>query len=106
LEVLPVQLIQQFTSQDVSHWRARWIAAGLEPDWILGSLVYHEACGILLPGHRIRIWDPTDNLWLREGNPGYSGTLAVRVVCPSPSLPETLQWGRHDLRLNKWVKVV
>jgi hypothetical protein len=100
-----VQLVQQFSEQDVHHWRERWMTAGQSVDWIAGTCVYHEACAVIVYENRIRIWDPTNNFWIYPGqSPGYEATLAARVIA-TVSDPSTLVWGNHQIALNRWMKI-
>ncbi len=90
-----VQLVQHFTTVNARHWHRRWSKRGLDTRWINDELVYHEACGVLLTGGRMRIWDPTDAVWIGpEQRPGYASTVAVRI----PGLDVGIvTWGRHRL---------
>lgn len=99
----PVQLIQRFSEQAAHHWRQRWLKAGQSADWIIGPYVYHEACAIVVYKNYIKIWDPTDNLWIYPNqSTGYGVTLAVRVIFTDMS---TFIWNDCQIRSNQWTKV-
>lgn len=101
----PVQLVQQFSEQDLHHWRKKWLKAGQSPDWIIGTHVYHEACAVVVHENYIKIWDPTDNFWIYPDQyPGYGATLAIRVIAPF-SAPNILVWGNHQIIPNQWIMV-
>lgn len=100
-----VQLVQQFSEQDVRHWRERWMRAGQSVDWIIGTRVYHEACAVIVYENCIRIWDPANNFWIYpDQSPGYGATLAARIVATA-SDPSILVWGNHQIALNQWMRV-
>ncbi len=44
--------------QRSEHWRARWLSAGVRPDWIGDSSVYHEVIRV-----QDRYWDPSEARW-------------------------------------------
>lgn len=104
----PVQLIQQFSDQDVHHWRRTWMHEHRPANWIISNLVYHEACAVIEQGNRIRIWDPTECWWIgSEQSVGYASTLAICVdVLSDFAAPTVLIWGRHSLRPNFWTNIV
>lgn len=104
----PVQLIQQFSDQDTHQWHRTWMRGYRPANWIIGNLVYHEACAVIDQGNRIRIWDPTECWWIgSKQSVGYATTLAICVDVLSDSAPSAiLTWGHHSLRPNFWTVIV
>ncbi len=103
LEVFPVQLIQKFSEQDTQHWRRRWKEKGLSLNWISGSLVYHEACAVLSDRRQVRVWDPTDNVWIRPFHRhGYATTVAIQFNTQK-SIVGMLKWGDLSVTPDIWV---
>jgi len=107
LSVFSVQLIQRFSLQDTQHWEKKWLEKGLSSNWIFGSLVYHEACAVLIGANRVRVWDPTDNTWLHPSQcGGYATTIAVRfVVEDNLTKVNTLKWEDLTIQLNTWRRI-
>ena len=110
VSVFSVQLIQRFSSHDVQHWDKKWTENGLLPNWIFGSLVYHEACAVLIGANQVnqvRVWDPTDNTWLHPARcGGYATTAAVRfVVKEYPTKINALNWEGLVIPSNVWRKI-
>jgi hypothetical protein len=99
--VVRVQLIEKFNAQNVRCWTALWEDAGVHCRWAFGSLVYHEAVGVVQEG-LLRVWDPTDGLWLEPDDPqAYGATLAIRVTTPS-GLRSCVQWGGRRVTTDRW----
>ncbi len=107
LSVFSVQLIQRFSLHDAYHWDRKWAEKGLLSNWISGSLVYHEACAVLIGPNQVRVWDPTDNTWLRPSQcGGYATTVAVRFVAEGyPAKIDVLKWEYLVIPSNTWIKI-
>lgn len=100
VESFRVQLVKQSSQQDVRHWRERWRAAKLTPDWIFETLVYHEVCGIIDSAQKFRIWDPTHNIWVDPNLvSGYRSTQALRIAISESVI---FPWGNHKLVGGEW----
>lgn len=104
----PVQLVMQYSPQDIEQWRGRWQSERIAYDWTLGNMVYHEACAVTSDHNSVRIWDPTDCLWLDDSSvAGYSSVRAVRLVPEKDDgRPDVMLWGKHELANGLWVQLV
>lgn len=102
-EAVPVQMLQRFSENDARHWRRRWSQAGASTGWMNGDLAYHEAVGILRPARRLRVWDPTDGMWLEPAPPqSYGSTQAIRVITQPGDEIESLEWEGMMVEVNTW----
>ena len=104
-EVCRVQLVESSHAEQVAHWQARWEEVrGAEP-WIWGSLVYHEAVGVL-DGATLRVWDPTEGAWRTLTRGAATGrTVAIRLVSDSAAevqTPHLLGWDGVELPIGRW----
>jgi hypothetical protein len=99
----PTQLIQRYSAQNTDHWERRWREASTPVQWIDGSLIYHEACAVVLCGEEIGIWDPSACSWVRpDADDGYATTRALRVLTPDGGAPERFTWGSHCVVPGAW----
>ena len=103
LVTVPVQLVQVFSEQNTRQWASKWSRHQQTVNWMIGDLVYHEACAIVLPENRIQIWDPTDNWWISPDQllGGYASTIAVRVRT-NQTTSNSFIWGTHQIRMGEW----
>ena len=82
--LVPVQLVQRYDREDCEHWALTWEQASMRCDWIDGSLVYHEAVGMVRDG-ALRVWDPTDEIFVPpEEGPGYGSVVGLAVGGDAP----------------------
>ena len=101
-----VQMVQIFAEHDADHWRRKWSKRNVDTDWMRGPLVYHEGCAVVSAHGEMRLWDPTDAVWIEPDQiEGYAATVAVRVH-GTPGLDQsTLQWGTRLLRIGAGEKL-
>jgi hypothetical protein len=100
--VVRVQLIESHSAEQCEQWAVRWQSVPEAPPWIWGSLVYHEAAGVL-SGEELRLWDPTDGRWRDPA--GEAGKLrAIRLVRASEGSepPDSLNWAGQTLQRGRW----
>jgi hypothetical protein len=106
LNALPVQLIEEFASQDALQWQKKWTNEGYLANWILEPYVYHEACALVDADRRIMVWDPTDNAWNDpHQTQGYGSTQAIRVSAYGSAVVEPFIWGEYKIPPNMWFKL-
>jgi len=108
LTVLPCQLIQRYDECAISNWRSVWQQAGASAGWANGCYCYHEVCGILNPP-MIRLWDPTDNVWVpapdRLAPDTYGHVVRIRIGLPQNARYEHVDWGPARIPLGQWWSV-
>jgi hypothetical protein len=106
IAALPAQLVQHFSSNDALHWHEKWTLQGGDTGWIRGHLVYHEVCAVRAASdNAIRLWDPTDRLWIDDRHTGgYATTVAVRIGVQDGGQSQ-LRWGDHGLQANAWERL-
>jgi hypothetical protein len=98
-EVMRVQLAQQATQSECRQWSSMWLTAGLPASWVGDGLVYHEVCAVRLYGHRVQVWDPTENLWLWPTRDcAQAQNRAVRFVGPG----EVVHWEDVEINVGTW----
>lgn len=99
----PVQLIEAFSHTNVRHWQRVWQRKDADTDWIAGEYAYHEACAVYGEAGTVRIFDPTDNIWLDSGSmSGYGAIVALRFGAVRAELNGLVQWGQRPLRPETW----
>lgn len=104
-DVLSCQAIQRFNSAAVRQWRTVWERAGFSPRWAHRDSAYHELCGVV-QDDRIRLWDPTDNVWIDpSAKPGYGCLIALKLNIERATDYQSLSWGTLTLPLSAWVYV-
>lgn len=101
----PVQLIQQFDESATRQYLERWEGDEASTHWIMGELIYHEACAVIVRENEIRIWHPSAGSWI---NPkqfgGYGAVIALRLISHVYS-PTIFYWGTHNIIPNQWQKI-
>lgn len=104
LQAVSVQLIQQFSQQTARQWSRKWNSEARCPDWIVGTLVYHEACAVFMQEERVKIWDPDG--WWADPRPtrGYGSNLAIRIHTPTGT-SNCIRWGELCIQPNTWQKL-
>lgn len=106
---VPAEFIQRFSERDIAHWTSTWRASNAETDWMHPPFVYHEGVALLDWHGGVRLWDPTDNLWLDPvQEPGYGSTAAVRLDAGprlSGYIGSHLRWGAHVLIRGSWTPI-
>lgn len=103
-EVIPIQLIQRFETQDTAHWRAAFTEKDGDTSWLTETYVYHEACAVFLRSGEMAVWDPTDCAWLIPDSPqGYSSTVAIRIV--TDGQVELIDWAGFNMEPRRWVEL-
>lgn len=99
----PVQLIESFSPEAIAHWKRRWPSDA--QNWLGDESVYHEVVGVLIDDSQIRIWDPTDSVWLLPDQPqGYGAALSIKVESNGDAADE-LRWGAHHLACDQWCRL-
>lgn len=104
LEVVPIQLIEQFNKQNVENWRSRWRKAGANTDWLSKSRSYHEVVGVVKEREYIEIWDPVERRTITPTTTdGYGQITAIRPVKPAGwDGPDTVTCDSIHLTFNNW----
>jgi hypothetical protein len=98
-----VQVILQFSADDVRHWAATWNNASQWAEWISGSFAYHEVCAVYIRDNTIRIWDPSDNTWIKPGKTGLYGTaVAIRLLSEGKENQRPITWENRHITPNQW----
>lgn len=98
-----VQMVQEFSEEDIAHWARRWIEASLHPYWTIGLFSYHEACALVNRGGDIVVWDPSINGWVHADiRSGYASTRAIRVFTAAGEARASLNWEGVQLEPNTW----
>lgn len=102
IECVSVQLVQLYSADDAQHWTRTWSDAARDVDWIVGPYSYHEACAVLDDEGSVRIWDPTDSVWLsRRVTPGYGAVDAIRIQRPG-DVDAPLTWDGLRIEPDVW----
>jgi hypothetical protein len=98
-----VQMVQEFSEEDIAHWSRQWVEAALNPHWTFGAFSYHEACALVVGDRDIAVWDPSFNTWVHPDiRSGYASTRAIRVFSPDPGEQAPLFWEGVRLEPNVW----
>lgn len=96
------QVIQHYSQQSLYQIKQNWEAAGYKPKWLTDSCVYHEVCAIRISHDEVKIYDPTDALWLDpDKNSGNGAVLSLRL-----ELPMSMRWGQHSLAQDQWLDLI
>jgi len=107
---LPVQMIERFNRHACLAWSRRWEGTKGTLPWIFGDFVYHEGVAVVervgIEPIEVRIWDPTDSVWLEGKNRyGYGALIAVRVHNGIVSDEGPLLWNGIELHSGEWEHV-
>lgn len=106
MRTVRVQLVEEFSLETTSMWGSMWVAGGVAPTWMCGSLVYHEACGVVSDDGTIRLWDGEHGHWIDPRVcQGYRSVRAMKVLGGAGE-PAVLRWGEHEVEGNRWTRVV
>lgn len=104
LEVLPLQIVQQYNPDNVAHWRCGWEEKNCNAHWINDDWIYHEGCALILPDDKLKCWDASSSCWLEpEKTKGYGSIAALKVSSPGVAIAAERRWGRHRIPENQWV---
>lgn len=96
------QVIQQYDTQVLLHLKRKWEKSGYHPTWISRDCVYHEVCAVRVNADEVKVYDPTDSIWLDpERRSGPASVLSIRL-----ELPLSLVWGPHKIFQDQWLDVV
>ncbi len=102
----PTQLIQRYSTQNTDHWHRRWNDGATSVHWITGSLIYHEACAVVVRGEEIGIWDPSSASWVDpQPADGYATTRAVRLFARGREASAQFNWGPHRVVPGRWLEL-
>lgn len=102
--VVPVQLVEAFTEENIENWRSQWDSCTANTDWLGTRVCYHEAIGIL-DGTDVVIWDPVDRQQINPSPPhGYGTAIAIQIYPPGDGTgPTTLDWNGHAIETGTWI---
>ncbi len=96
------QVIQYYEEQNLIHMKKRWESAGFKANWIAKSCVYHEVCAVRVSSEEIKIYDPTDGLWIDPNKTSGAGAvLSLRL-----ELPTVMQWGSYTINQDQWLDLL
>jgi hypothetical protein len=97
----PGQVLRTYVEESTTHWRHKWAGLPGAFDWIGARVVFHEVCVVQVAAHEVRVYDPTDGIWLEPGvRGGHGGHVAIRA-----ELPVALDWGKHTLVNGQWTEM-
>lgn len=114
--VFRVQLAARYPAEATNGWRRAWEVVGSDPGWVAGRLCYHEAVAVeqaMGEGSTeavVRVWDPTDSVWIDPswvGESGFAATVSIRFIIPSSYRTNRthLRWGSHRLTIGTWERL-
>lgn len=104
---VPVQLVLRYPLHATAQWARMWSHSGEPASWVRGTVVYHEACGVI-DGGLLRVWDPTESRWLHPpashlAPPAFGGVAGVRVWAEDED--DLLAWDHQRLSPGQWVQL-
>jgi hypothetical protein len=98
-----VQLVQQYSESDTSHWGDKWKSSGSHTHWINKECIYHEGCAVLCSDGKLKIWDASAGWWLDSlQKKGYGSVAAIKLHLAEPESKDTVLWGAYSLPVNVW----
>lgn len=101
ISAFPGQVLRTYAESSTSHWRHKWAAVPEAFNWIGTRVVYHEVTMVQVSPTDVRIYDPTDGVWLDPGvREGHGAHSAVRSEAPI-----ALSWGSHTLAHGQWTPI-
>lgn len=100
---LRVQLAMSYSREACQHWAATWRAAGIEPWWIFEHYVYHEAVAASNGRGQLKIWDPSETMYLSAGN-SHSGRV-VALQMRGDVKDDAVYWSGQKIPIERWVAI-
>ncbi|MFO0675444.1 MAG: hypothetical protein U0169_02845 [Polyangiaceae bacterium] len=93
------QVLRHYDRASLGHYRKKWAAVPGAFDWIDEDEVYHEVCIVRVGGTEVRVYDPTDGVWLDPRvTRGHGSHVALRA-----DVPVALRWGPHTIVRGQWI---
>ena len=95
------RVLRAAAEETITHWRRRWSAVPDAFNWLGGRVIYHEVCVVRVGPTELRIYDPTEGVWLEpELRAGHGAQLAIRA-----EIPQAMTWGPHVLVSGQWTEI-
>jgi hypothetical protein len=95
------QVLRAAVEETIAHWRRRWSAVPGAFNWLGERVIYHEVCVVRVGPTEVRIYDPTEGVWLEpELRTGHGAHLAIRA-----EIPQAMTWGPHVLVGGQWTEI-
>jgi hypothetical protein len=101
LEVYRGQILLDQPRTMTEQWSANWSHIPMSFPWFGACEVYHEVVAVTTNGHDIRVYDPTEAVWVgpRLGF-GFNKTIGISI-----DSPQVFDWGAYEVGLGKWLRL-